>query len=132
MTLPIAIKWLLVHEDPVTGVITLGRGVPHECLEPGRMIGVSDAPTRRGRVSYCMTSRIDDGEVLASVTLPERPGAEIRLRIRAPESFALVSAKVTNRDDVELVIEADCIVFPLGAGGTLAITTHWMPHGRMN
>ena len=129
MTLPIVVKWLLVHEDPITGIITLGRGVPRECLGHGRTIGVSDAPTRRGKISYTMSSRIDAGEVLASVTLPERPGAEIRLRIRAPEPFTLVSATVTNRDDVELAIEADCVLLPATATGELAITTGWTRGG---
>ncbi len=125
MTLPIVVKWLLVHEDPITGVITLARGVPRECLGQGRTIGVSGAPTRRGKVSYRMISRIDDGEVLATVTLPDRPGAAIRLRIRAPQPFALVSARVTNRDDIELATEDDCVVLPAAATGTLAITTRW-------
>ncbi len=125
MTVPIVVKWLLVHEDPITGVITLGRGVPRECLRHGRTIGVTDAPTRRGKVSYSMTSRIDDGEATATVALPERPGAMIRLRIRAPGPHLLVSARVTNRDDVELVIAGDCVVLPAGAAGTLAITTGW-------
>ena len=125
MTLPIVIKWLLVHEDPITGVITLGRGVPRECLSQDRTIGVTDAPTRRGKVSFCLTSQIDAGEILATVSLPDRPGAEIRLRIRAPESFALASARVTNRDHLELAIEDDCVLFPADVAGPLAITTRW-------
>ena len=33
MTVPIAAKWLLVYEDPVTDIVTLGWGLPRECLE---------------------------------------------------------------------------------------------------
>ena len=52
MTVPIAVKWMLVHEDPSTGVITLGHAAPRERLAHGQAIGVTDAPTRRGKVSF--------------------------------------------------------------------------------
>jgi hypothetical protein len=125
MTLPIVVKWLLVYEDPVTEVITLARGVPRECLGQGRKIGVTDAPTRRGKVSYTLTSRIEDGEITATVNLPDRRGPGIRVRLRAPEPFVLVSARVTNRDDAELAIDGDCVLLPGDATGTLEIATRW-------
>jgi len=44
MTVPIALKWLLVYEDPVTSTLTLGRGIPRDRLGHGQSIGVTDAP----------------------------------------------------------------------------------------
>jgi hypothetical protein len=125
MTLPIVLKWLLVFEDPVTGVITLGQGIPRERLGHGGEIGVAGAPTRWGTLDYTITSRIDDGEVTASLNLPERAGAEIRLRLRAPTSFSLVSAHMAGREDVDLPIDADCIVLPRELAGPAEVTTRW-------
>ncbi len=125
MTVPIALKWLLVHEDPISGAITLARGVPRERLAHGRTIGVKDAPTRRGKISYRIDSRIDEGEILASVTLPDRPGAPIRLRLRAPKPFVLAGAKLRGAQETPLPIDGDCVVLPEGMVGEIAIATRW-------
>jgi len=132
MTLPIVTKWLLVHEDPVTEVITLGRGVPRELLAHGKTIGVTDAPTRRGKVGFELESQINDGQILAKVTLPERAGAEVRLRLRAPLGFVLSSVSVTGRSDVALAVDEDCVIFPSQLKGQLDLVTRWTAEGRTN
>lgn len=125
MTVPIVLKWLLVYEDPVSGIITLGRGIPRDRLAHGRMIGVDDAPTRRGMVSYSIQSQIDDGRVTAAVTLPERAGKPVHLRLRVPEGHVLESASAVAPQNVRLAVEGDCVVFPANLAGRVELTTTW-------
>ena len=66
--------------------------------------------------------------MLATVTLPERPGAE-SASASPPQPFALVSAKVTNRDDLALAIEGDTVVLPAAAAGTVEVATGWRRDG---
>jgi len=122
MTVPIVAKWLLVFEDPVSGVVTLGWGLPRECLEDGRTIGVKDAPTRWGKLSYAVTSNIGAGRIDAEVTLPEGTRGRFRLRLRAPRGHALQSAR---RGVEDLAITGDCVVLPSGNAGPLHIVTNW-------
>jgi len=55
--------------------------------------------------------------------MPERSGAEIRLRLRAPLGHRLLSAE--TGDGAQLTIDNDCVVLPAGATGTIAIETRW-------
>lgn len=125
MTVPIAAKWLLVYEDPVSGEITLGRGIPRDRLADGRTIGVTDAPTRRGKIGFSLTSRLADGEISASVSLPERPGAPIRLRIRAPKPYVLQSATMSGPGKRPLDVDEDSVAIPEGLSGRIELTTRW-------
>jgi hypothetical protein len=124
MTLPIVAKWLLVYEDPVSEVVTLARGLPRECLADGRSIGISDAPTRWGKVCYTLTSQLAAGRIEADVTLPERArGGTFQLRLRAPRGHLLRSA---SADGVSLPLDCDCVLLPKGKTGRLHIVTDWV------
>ena len=125
MTVPIVLKWLLVYEDPVTGAVTLGQGIPREKLAHGLTIGVDRAPTRRGAVSFSIHSRIDDGAIDAIVTLPPRAGKSLRLRLRAPMGMTLESVSALGQSIVTLAVEGDCVVFPPELSGRIELTTKW-------
>lgn len=125
MTVPIAAKWLLVYENPVDGSVTLGHGLPRECLENGRTLSVDGAPTRWGNVGYRLQSQLADGGISARITLPERPGATIILRLRAPSGFRLESAETLGANAVTLAIEDDRIVLPRDATGVIELVTKW-------
>lgn len=125
MTVPIAAKWLLVHEDPVSGVITLGHGLPRDCLADGRTLSVEGAPTRWGSVGYELESQIARGEISARITLPERPGASVLLRLRAPLGLTLVSAETVGDTPAALAIDGDRVVLPKDAGRVITLVTKW-------
>ena len=126
MTVPIAMRWLLVYEDPVTQVITLGHGIPRDRLEHGRTIGVQGAPTRLGKISFLMESRIADGEIAVTLELPQRGSARIRVRFRVPGGRALISAEATTTNtQSSLPVKGDCVVLPEGLGGRIRIVTRW-------
>jgi len=125
MTVPIAAKWLLVFEDPIDGTITLGRGTPRHWLADGEEISVNAAPTRRGELGFRLTSRITEGVIHAEVSLPSRPGPEVRLRLRAPLGHRLTRAEVTSEAGIDVRVEGDEVVFPASASGQVRLTTTW-------
>ena len=119
MTVPTIAKWLLVFEDPLDQVITLGRGVPRAWLGHGKSFGVDGAPTRWGPLSYKVHSRIAEGKIYAEVSLPPAPGATVRLRLRCPPNYAPSKAIVIERDDVEPLLVGDTVHLPAGSLGRL-------------
>lgn len=123
MTVPIAVKWLLVHEDPVHGTITLGRGIPRDRLEHGRTLAVKNAPVRGGLVGFEIVSHLADGEIAVNVDLPNGLAVPVQVRLRAPQGYSLQSA--TLADGQALEIAADCVLLPQGLAGRQAITTRW-------
>jgi hypothetical protein len=127
MTVPIVMKWLLVYEHPVTDVLTLGHAIPRDRLSHGATIGVRNAPTRHGRISFELQSRIDDGEVEAKIELPERHSGRVRLRLRAPVEGALESATVVGGAGIVLAIEGDCVELPVDLSGSVTIIARWRP-----
>jgi len=129
MTVPIAAKWLLLFEDPVTGVLTLGHGLPRDCLADGRTLKVENAPSRWGSLGYELRSQIAAGSISARVTLPQRPGATLRLRLRAPLGCRLVAAKTTGSHPTALAVDGDHVLLPDGAAEVLDITTTWESSG---
>lgn len=127
MTVPIAAKWLLVFEDPITGAIVLGRAMPRRWLAHGEEVVVEAAPTRRGAVGFRLRSQLDAGLIHAEVTLPERPGAEVRLRVRAPLGFRLTGVETISAGAgaADVRVEGEEVVFPDSAAGTLKLVTTW-------
>jgi hypothetical protein len=129
VTVPTITKWLLLFEDPVDRTITLAQGAPRAWLEDGREFGVEGAPTRWGPVTYSIRSRLTEGRIDGEISLPPRPGAAVRLRLRAPTSHALQKVQVTRRTDVTLGVDGDLVSFPAGTSGSVTVTAWYAPSG---
>ncbi|MGN6100563.1 MAG: hypothetical protein ACTHOR_05375, partial [Devosia sp.] len=125
MTVPIVMKWLLVYENPVTNVLTLGHAIPRERLSHGATIAVRDAPTRYGKISFQLYSRIDEGEVEAKIELPERRSGRILLRLRTPLGRPLESATLAGDAGTRLPVEGECVELPVGLSGEVTIIARW-------
>lgn len=124
MTVPIAAKWLLVHEDPLTGTITArSRHSARDRLAQGERIGVTDAPTRRGRIGFSLISRIDDGEIAASVDLAAPAHRSGCASARRNRSYCR-SATMDGPERRPLPVEGD-VLLPEGMSGRIDITTSW-------
>jgi len=121
MTVPTIAKWLLLFEDPIDRNITLGHGVPRAWLEDGKEFGVTGAPTRWGPVSYTIRSHLKDGRIDAQISLPQRHGATVRVRLRCPNEHALQKAEAPDRKDVALQVDGDTVRIPTGTLGTVAV-----------
>jgi hypothetical protein len=90
---PLATRWMLLFEDPQAGTLWLARATPRVWLEHGGRIALTGAPTRHGPLGYVVESRLDEGMVTATVTLPNG-AADVRLRLRVPVTHALTSVEV--------------------------------------
>lgn len=112
VTVPTIVKWLLVFEDPVDRTLTLAQGAPRAWFEPGKHFGVERSPTRWGPVSYEVVSHLDQGHVDAEVSLPPRPGARVRLRLRLPRGFTAERAEVLGHGAPKVRLDGDLVVFP--------------------
>ena len=127
VTVPTIAKWLLLFEDPIDRTITLAQGAPRAWLEDGREFGVEGAPTRWGPVTYSIHSRLTEGRIDGEISLPPRPGAAVRLRLRSPRSHALQKVEVTNRQDMTLRVDNDLVCFPAGASGSVTVRAWYAP-----
>jgi hypothetical protein len=109
---PIALKWMLVYENPNTAELHLAAGLPRDWLRAGRRGSISNTPTRYGRLSlsYASTLAGDDrsGRILFNVTLPPLSSAPlgatlggIVLHVRLPEGPVSRIERVLLSEEIE-------------------------------
>ncbi len=73
--------------------LRLAFATPKRWLEDGKQIKVERAPTAFGQVSFTMQSKLNQGEVLAEIDLPNRnPPKQILFRARVPDGWRIASA----------------------------------------
>ncbi len=121
LTVPTIAKWLLVFEDPIDRTVTLAQGAPRAWFEHGRHFGVEGAPTRWGRISYHVTSRVDDGYVEADMSLPALRGADLSLRARLPSAYVIGQAEVVGSPGPKLAVDGDVVRIPRDLSGRLKL-----------
>ncbi len=80
------------------GTLHLASGTARSWLEQGKSVGVTQAPTHFGEVTYRITSDAGKGILRAEVTPPTRkaPGA-ILLHLRHPNKATIKSVKVNGK-----------------------------------
>jgi len=120
-TIPIITKWLLVYEDPLTRVVTLGRGTPRAWLDDGLGYGADGAPTRWGAIGFRVRSHVRDGYVDAEIDLPGRPGAAVRLRLRLPGQLVPRRVESLGDEDPVMRLDGDTVSIPPGAQGNVRL-----------
>lgn len=96
------LRYLMVQdwdmdEDGRPDTLRLMFATPRRWLEDGKTITVKQLPTAFGEVSVRMVSRVEQGEVLAQVTLPADAPKQTLLRARLPEGFVATSAKAGSK-----------------------------------
>ena len=68
--------------------------VTNNWLKDGMVVGISNAPTRFGKVSYRITSHVAKGHIEVTIEPPKRnPPKEIVIRLRHPEGKPIRSVK---------------------------------------
>jgi hypothetical protein len=84
-TIPLLVRWMLVFEDSDEDRLHFGRALPRDWVASGKPIGIEDAPTRWGRVSYRLTHGESDS-LVATITLPAKGGLpkELYVSFRVP------------------------------------------------
>ncbi|MES1158550.1 MAG: hypothetical protein ABUL42_01515 [Terricaulis silvestris] len=99
---PLMWRWLLVFEDPQTDTLWLGKGAPQAWLADGKSFGLTDAPTRWGRVNYTVRSELLRGRIEAEVRFAEGarpPLTKLRLRTGHPMRGVRVNGSAWTQFD---------------------------------
>jgi len=118
-------RWLLVFEDPRAQVLWLGKGIPREWLEDGKVTWVWAAPTRWGRVSFDITSQLRQRRIKARIGLPDNFLGESRLRLRAPGQAKMKSVTLNRQSWRQFDAAAETIVIPAGTRGHVEIVANY-------
>jgi hypothetical protein len=98
------LRSLLVQEcdtddDGVPDTLRLLFATPKRWLEDGKSIKVERAPTVFGPVSLNVQSKLNDGEVIAEVDLPQRQTPKhTLLRVRVPDGWRVISAQAGSQN----------------------------------
>lgn len=121
LVVPLMTRWLLVFEDPQSETLWLGKAVPRHWLEDGKIIRVSDAPTRWGRVGFNVTSHLNERKVNAEVTLPASFGAKTQLRLRAPGDAKMKSVLLNGKSWTQFNADDETITIPAGMSGKITL-----------
>lgn len=105
---PILTKWMLVFEQYGGKALWLCRATPRRWLEDGSRISVQDAPTRWGKVSFEVISRVKKGVLEANIALPSGiADTEVNLRCRLPRGYAMEAVDIDGKlwDDFDRLSE---------------------------
>jgi hypothetical protein len=96
-TIPLLVRWMLVFEDSDKDQLHFGRAIPRDWLATGKPIGIENAPTRYGRVSYRM-ELWGDSTLVATISFPpsSKLPAELHVAFRAPSDKSIRSVLVNN------------------------------------
>jgi hypothetical protein len=123
---PLMVRWMLVFDDPATGVLWLAKGTPRSWLEDGKTISVTDAPTRWGPVGFIINSQLAQRRVECAVTLPPRASqAQIKLRLRVPEGNRMQSVTVAGKPWTSFAPQEEALTLPVGAKGRVALSAYY-------
>ncbi|NLA58348.1 MAG: hypothetical protein GX855_05560, partial [Firmicutes bacterium] len=102
------LRHLLVYEQGY--LLRLGWGVPRYWLTHGKSVGVQEAPTHFGTISYTIESRVSEKIVEVRLTPPQRKKPQcIEIRIRHPEQAAIKTVSVSGSDSYEVDRHNECV-----------------------
>lgn len=69
------VRWMFLSENADEDIIYIARGAPRRWYVQPEAFGISDAPTRFGRVSYNIQQKQPKGGLSGSIVLQARDGA---------------------------------------------------------
>jgi hypothetical protein len=121
LVVPLMTRWMLAFEDPQSDTLWLAKGTPRSWLEEGKKISVTGAPTRWGRVSFTLTSQVNQGKVEGQVVLPASFAGTVKLRLRLPEGRRIQSATVNGRPAAKFDPEEETVTLPPGLTGRIPV-----------
>jgi len=114
---------LLVMEEGQS--LWIARGTPRPWLESGKRISVSNAPTYFGTVAYEIVSRVDEGQITATVEMPSRtPPQAVMLRFRHPQAKPIKSVTLNGQDWPEFNRDKE-VIRVTGVQGKATITASY-------
>jgi hypothetical protein len=121
LVVPMMTRWMLAFEDPQSETLWLAKGTPRSWLEENKTISVRNAPTRWGRISFSMTSKLSEHKVIAEIQLPAAFAAAVKLRLRLPEGHRIQSVIVNGKPWTRFDPQEETITLPPGLTGKIAV-----------
>ncbi|HET8935620.1 MAG TPA: hypothetical protein VFN67_19360, partial [Polyangiales bacterium] len=123
---PLMARWLLVFEEIEAQRLWLAKATPRAWLEDGKVTRVSDAPTRWGRVSFRLLSRVKQGVIEASLQLPPQGlPVEAWLRLREPEARRMRAVTVNGQPWTRFDPARELVFLPAATGGSIEIVVSY-------
>jgi hypothetical protein len=114
-TIPIMVRWMLVLEDSDEDRLYFAKGVPRDWVASGKPIGISQAPTRWGRVDFKMVAKPAAKSVEATVDLAQAGAPrEIWVKLRVPVRSPIKKVTVNGRPAVLGGLHNDTVIIPTG------------------
>ncbi len=121
LVVPLMTRWMLAFEDPESETLWLAKGTPRSWMENGKRISVKNAPTRWGRVSFTVTSKVELGKVEGQIELPASFPATVQLRLRLPAGRRIESVMVNGRPWTKFDSQLENITLPPGLTGKISV-----------
>ncbi|KAB7762598.1 hypothetical protein [Xanthomonas maliensis] len=114
LTIPLLLRWMLVSEDGAGEQLFLARALPRAWLASGAPIGMVNAPTRWGPLSWSLRADTAAGRIDGQVQLPERAPKQSWLTLRVPAGTRLQRVTVDGKAARLQGPHADRIALPRG------------------
>ena len=86
-----------IDDDGRPDILRLMFATPQRWLEDGKTIKVEKLPTAFGTVSVRMVSRLNVGEVIASMTMPAHSPTHTLIRARVPDGWVVTGARIGRK-----------------------------------
>ena len=97
LSVPLALRWLLVWEDPAEEVLWLCRAAPRDWFTDGRVVAAERVPSRWGPVAFRIESRLGRDRVEVALDLPPTGPVRLVVRLRLPGDRSIRSAEIIGR-----------------------------------
>jgi hypothetical protein len=120
-------RWVLVFDDPVSNTLWLGKAIPRQWFEDGKVISVSAAPTTWGRVGFSLASRLNQGKIEATLDLPPNRRAITKLRLRTPGHRRLKSILLNGKRWFDYSRAEETVTIPADISGVVRIVAEYDP-----
>lgn len=104
----------------------LAQATPRKWLENGKQISVQNAPCYFGKLSFTISSHVDEGRIQADITMPgSRPPRSLFLRLRHPQAKPIQSVTVNGAPWADFNPEKEWIVIPNPDQRQYTVTAHY-------
>jgi hypothetical protein len=117
------IRDALVMEDVDT--LHLARGTDRHWLDQGKSVGIKDASTHFGVVTFAIVSDVDQGRINASITMPSKKSTkEVCLHLRHPKSAPIRSVTVNGKSWTAYDRDKETVILK-ELTGTVSVTVQY-------
>jgi hypothetical protein len=119
-------RWLVVFEDPETNALWLGKAIPRNWLEDGKVTKVTGAATKWGRIGFSIDSHLKSSTIETKIDLsPQGLPITTNLRLRAPDELKIKSVTLNGKPWTQFDSETETITVPPGMSGEVEVVAHY-------